>query len=208
MNYLQFRESLFGQGVFSIRHVRLLFPGFNTDNLLQWQEKGYIIKLRNSWYCFKELKGLPGYQYLVANNIYSPSYISHQEALMHYGLIPEHITDSTSITTRITKGFTVEERYYKYYSVKPEFYFGYRLMDLEYNNVKRQYLIAEPEKALLDLLYSFNFYRTEQDMEDLRLNESVLENDMDWQKLSGYLARFKVKTLDKKIKMIQKVYSL
>jgi len=82
LSYLQFKESLFPQGLFSINHIRLYYPEFNTDNLLNWQDKGYILRLRKGWYCFREFTGIADHQYLIANNIYSPSYISHQEALL------------------------------------------------------------------------------------------------------------------------------
>jgi len=208
ISYIQFRDQFYQQSIFSIDHIRLIFPDFNTDNLLHWQKKGYIIKLRNKWYCFKEFTNIPDYNFLLANSIYAPSYISHQEALLFYGLIPEHIVDSVSITTKKTSEFIVLQRVYKYYSVKPEYFFGYRLLEMKVNDLKRNFMIADREKAILDLLYIYDFYKTEQDMEDLRLNDSVLENEVDWNKMNNYLDRFKIQTLDKKIRMIQKVYDI
>ena len=69
-------------------------------------------------------------------------------------------------------------------------------------------MIADKEKALLDLLYIFDFYKTEEDLFELRLNDVVLEKEFDWKKMEDYLRRFNVKTLDKKIKLIQKVYEI
>ncbi len=69
-------------------------------------------------------------------------------------------------------------------------------------------MIAEKEKAILDLLYLFDFYKTEEDLAEIRFNESVLENDIDWQKMDEYLARFNIKTLEKKIRLIQKIHHL
>jgi hypothetical protein len=51
IGFIQFREAFFMQGLFSTDHIRLQLPDFNTDNLLNWQKKGYIVKLPNKWYC-------------------------------------------------------------------------------------------------------------------------------------------------------------
>ncbi len=208
LNYIQFRGQLFSQGLFNIAAVRLLFPGFNTDNLLNWQTKGYIVKLRNGWYCFREFLSVPDHHFIIANSIYEPSYISHQEALAYYGLIPEYVVDSVSISTKKTNNFIVNGRNYKYYSLKSKYYFGYCLKDLSVNGLKRSFVIAEPEKAILDFLYIFDFYKTELDFEDLRLNETILRNEINWKKMSDYTARFEIATLEKKIATIKKVYEL
>lgn len=207
MNFIQFKEAFFEQGIFSTRQIRVMFPGFNQDNLLFWQKKGYITKLRNTWYCFTEFLSQPDAPMLIANAIYSPSYISHQQALMHYGMIPEFIVDSTSVTTRKTAKFTVEGRTYKYYNMKKELFFGYGYIELKINGQKRNVLIADREKALLDLLYHYSFYHNQSDLEQLRLNETVLENDLNQDRLQSYLDRFQNKTLNKKVKFIQKIYS-
>ncbi|MCF8308673.1 MAG: hypothetical protein K9I68_06665 [Bacteroidales bacterium] len=208
MNFLQFREAFFEQGIFSTRQVRLMFPGFNQDNLLFWQKKGYIKKLRNTWYCFTEFLSQPDAQFIIANAIYSPSYISHQQALMYYGMIPEFIVDSTSVTTRKTASFEVEGRTYKYYNIKKELFFGYGYIELNINGRKRNVLMASREKALLDLLYYYSFYRNQSDLEQLRLNESVLENELNEDRLQSYLDHFHSKTLNRKVRIIQKNHSL
>ena len=205
LNFIQFKESLFPQGLFSTRHVRLFYPDFNSDNLLHWQKKGYIIRLRNGWYCFREFTDITDYNFLVANNIYSPSYISHQEALLFWGLIPEHIVDSTSVTTKKTAIFNFLGRTFKYYSIKPEYFFGYELKEMSVNGLKRNFLMADREKAILDMLYIFDFYKAGQEISELRLNDVVLETEVDWKKMDEYLERFSVKTLEKKIRHIQKM---
>ena len=62
----------------------------------------------------------------------------------------------------------------------------------------RGLLIATPEKAILDLLYLNPFYETEQDMEELRLDEEYMQNELDMDRLTDYLARFGSQTLKKK----------
>ncbi|HOW26081.1 MAG TPA: hypothetical protein PK711_10470 [Bacteroidales bacterium] len=208
ISFLQFKEAFFQQGIFSVGHVRLVFPDFNTDNLLHWQKKGYIYKLRNKWYCFKEFTSITDYHYLVANTIYAPSYISHQEALLFYGLIPEHIVDSTSMTTRKTMRFRCINRTYTYYSISPEYFFGYELKEMMVNGTSRNFLIAGREKAILDFLYIYSYYTSEEEISEIRFNEIVLEEEVDWKKMEGYLKRFNNKALEKRIRCVQKMYNL
>lgn len=208
LSFILFKETLLQQGLFSVDHIRLLFPAFNTDNLVHWQKAGYIFRLRNKWYCFKEFLTITDYHYLVANNIYSPSYISHQEALMYYGLIPEHVVDSISITTKKTAMFLVVNRTYRYYSISPKYFFGYELKEMNVNGLKRNFLMADREKAILDLLYIYDFYKTKQDISELRFNELVLENEVNWGKLENYLGKFNIKTLSNRVNLLKKIYNL
>ena len=43
MNYLVFQETFSKIGIFTVKHINLMFPGFNKDNLLNCQKKGYIV---------------------------------------------------------------------------------------------------------------------------------------------------------------------
>jgi len=72
-------------------------------------------------------------------------------------LIPEHIVNSTSITTKKTASFIILDRIYKYYSIDPKYFFGYKLKEMTVNGLKRNFMIADKEKALLDLPYIFDF---------------------------------------------------
>ncbi len=68
--------------------------------------------------------------------------------------------------------------------------------------------LAWPEKALLDLLYLYPFYNTEQEMEDLRLDEDFLLDELDLQRLEDYLLKFKSKALQKRVKLLKNTYGL
>lgn len=208
LSFLEFRDTLYSQGLFSLAQVRLHYPDFNTNNLLHWQKKGYILRLRREWYCFREFTQVREFSFLVANTIYAPSYVSHQEALLFYGLIPEHIVDSTSITTKKTKSFEVLGKTYKYYSIHPRLFFGYELKEMTANGFRRNFLIADREKAILDYLYIFNFYKTEEDLSGIRFNEIALEKDVDWNRMKEYLKRFGLKILEKKVQMLRKIYQV
>ena len=68
--------------------------------------------------------------------------------------------------------------------------------------------IAEPEKALLDLLYLYPEYDTPQALEDLRLDEDYLHDEMKTSLLKEYAQRFQVKTLENRVNQLLKTYGL
>jgi hypothetical protein len=67
---------------------------------------------------------------------------------------------------------------------------------------------ATPEKALLDLLYLNPYYKTEQDMEELRLDEDFMQNELDIERLGKFLSDFKNRSLEQRVKCLMKVYEL
>ncbi len=67
---------------------------------------------------------------------------------------------------------------------------------------------ATPEKALLDLLYLYPFYDSEQELEELRLDEDYLHDDLNKDLLIEYCAKFQSKALDHRVKLLFKTYDL
>ncbi len=107
---------------------------------------GKLQRLRRGIYSFTGANVDP---YLIANTIYTPSYISLETALSYYGLIPEVVYTITSITTKPTREFNFNDINYSYQSIKMVAFTGY--VPLDKNNTK--ILIATPEKALADYYY-------------------------------------------------------
>lgn len=174
MNYLEFHKQWSRQGCFSIRQVYAWHHDFNRSNISQWVSKGYLVKLRNGWYAFRECLSRPDFPQYIANSIYKPSYISLQTALAHYGMIPEEIARITSVTSLKTAEFSNSFGDFTYQTVKASIMFGYMPKPMADG---RTILFATPEKALADLLYLYPFYITEQDMLDIRLDENFMEED-------------------------------
>lgn len=114
---------------------------------------------------------------LLANLIYGPSYISLQYALSTYGMIPEVALQVSSITFKKTKRYRTPLGDFMYRSVPHPYYLrGIRLQTTEQGF---SYLIATPEKALMDTLYFTNALRSLRDirtfiLEDLRMDKSSL----------------------------------
>ena len=174
MNYLEFRNKLFELECFNINQVYAWQPDFDKNNISRWVRKGLVIKLRNGYYTFPEFKNKSGFSYFLANRIYRPSYISLYTALAFYGLIPEAVAQITSVSSLKTAEFSNEFGDFSYKSVNSDLFFGYELKPLE----GRSILFASPEKALIDLIYLYPFYNTENDFLELRLDEEFLHNSL------------------------------
>ena len=50
MNSIEFSKIFQGLPVFSIKDIEKRYPGFERENLLNWQKKGYLLRIRNGWY--------------------------------------------------------------------------------------------------------------------------------------------------------------
>ena len=201
MSWFEFRKALIEYKVFSTGDARKYFPGFDTKRLVEWQKKNYIRKLINKWYLFAEIPVDELLLFRISNCIYQPSYISLESALAFYHFIPEAVYSMQAITTRKTITYKTTAGNFNYRTLKPAFYFGYRILHKE----KLPVLLAEPEKALLDYLYLTASLHTIKDMEALRINYEELNQLVDWNKLDNYAQVFKNKTLDKRIKHLKKL---
>ncbi len=197
MRFLDFKDHFQPFLAFSTQDIRKWDPGFDTRRLVEWQQKGYIHRVVNRWYVFsKTLR--PEELLIVSNRIYSPSYISLQWAMSNYRLIPEGVYTVTAITSLKTQDFNTSIGTFSYKHVKPSLMFGYRLVSFE----NTMYKLAEPEKLMLDYLYLNPSINSLEDLESLRLNVTELNSLLDRQKLQDYLAMFKNKSLEKRVKVL------
>ena len=205
MDFLTFKERMYPMGCFNINQVLLWEKDFDRNNLTRWCRRGLLVKLRNQYYAFPEYRQMPDFSRYVANRIYSPSYISLHSALSFYGMIPEEVVQLTSVTTLKTARFENDFGTFHYQNVKTPLYFGYEIKTMQGG---RGLLFATPEKALLDLLYLNPYYKTEQDMEELRLDEDFMQNEFSTGRLSDYLSRIGNKALSQRVKRLLRIYDL
>jgi len=165
---LQVRETLLKKNVrtFTVQDFESIFhttPKQTKLFLRRQTEEGLLARLKQGMYALQT--DFPSGE-IIANSLYRPSYISFEYALAFWGILPEMPYSITSATTKPTRDFVVNSRAYSYFTIKPEAYTGYRLVssnnrislkdDFVYfsemeNN--KAFLIAEPEKALVDYLY-------------------------------------------------------
>ena len=203
MNYLEFREQWHAVGCFNIYQIRAWRPDFDRINLFHWVKKGYLSKLRQDWYAFSDLKGNPETARYVAQRIYTPSYISLHTALSFYGIIPEAVTVVTSVISNRPTTYSNEFGEFSYQTVKPALFFGYKSMPLSPHG---GYLLAFPEKAILDLLYLYPQYNTEEALLDLRFDDYWMQEELDCDKLLAFSAQSGVKALQSRVKLLLKTY--
>lgn len=200
MNYLAFEKSLREFPVFSIKDIKKKYPDFDNRRLVEWQQKGYIQKIRREYYCFRERIKDERFLSFAANKIYSPSYVSMESAFVYYNLIPEGVFITTSISTRNTASYSTAVGDFSYNNVKPSLFFGYRLIQAEGFSIK----IAEPEKVILDFLY-LKKLDSENDIDALRLNEIQIKELVDFDKLDKYQQIFNSRALHKRITILKEI---
>jgi len=128
-------------------------------------KQGKIKSLRRGMYALGEpYRKINPNSAVLANWIYTPSYLSFHWALGYYGLIPEMVFQFTSATPRVPRLFKNEFGSFLYRHIKPDYFAGYQTMKIDGQKV----LIAEPEKALLDLWHIDNGEWTKERMASMR----------------------------------------
>jgi len=133
--------------------------------------QGKIKSLRRGMYAlgepYRKVNPSPA---LLANRIYTPSYLSFHWALGYYGLIPEKVVLFSSATTRGPRLFENEFGHFQYKHIKPDCFAGYQTVEID----RQKVLIAVPEKALLDLWHLENGEWTTERMASMRFQNFEL----------------------------------
>lgn len=196
MKYEIFRKNLIAKKIIETSDIYLLFPDFDSRRLCEWQEKGYITKIINGFYLFTDVEIDESVLMRIANVIYSHSYISFETALSYYGLIPEAVYQITSATTRKTKVFNTLQGSFGYRSISKNLFWGYTV------NPENGFIIATPEKAILDYLYLRKQFN-ENDLFEWRLNVDEYKKIVNGQTVEKYLRIFNNKTLTRKYAILK-----
>jgi len=151
-------------GTFSLDDFGRLLNINNQNSLykkIQRLEKKEIIKkLIKGKYLFVFNKTD---DFKIANYIYQPSYISLESALSFYGIITSFSYKITSITVKKSLSYIIDEKDYLYSHINQDLFWGYEK--------KEDFLIAEKEKALVDLIYFYSKGLRGFDREDLDISE-------------------------------------
>ena len=80
--------------------------------------------------------------------------------------------------------------------------FGYNAM--EKNGFT--FFMASPEKAVLDLLYLYPFYNSEEEIRNLCLDNYFMQNNLDWEKLTIFAEKFEKQIILEKIDLLKKIF--
>ena len=139
-------------------------------------KKREIVQIRRGLYAFmaplrREMLSTGA----LANQIYSPSYVSEDYALSYYGMIPETPAVVTSVAMGRSRRFTTEFGIFSYRYCRSR---AYSVGVTAVGEGQNRFLIATPEKALFDKVASDSrFDGTDPEsylLEDLRLDEDSL----------------------------------
>jgi len=152
MQYLEFKNRFQSLPLIAGKDLLALEDPRNMKNqLARWVKKGLITQLRKGLYLLgkTDRRVYPGRLYL-ASQLYNPSYISLELALNHYGIIPEQVMDTPSISTKKTTSFKNEFGLFTYQTIKPKAFRGFTARE---DASGLTYFIAEPEKAVVDFIY-------------------------------------------------------
>jgi predicted transcriptional regulator of viral defense system len=91
------------------------------------------------------LNGIKTHDFVLANFIYTPSYISFETALNYYGILSQFPHEIISVTSRKTTQKIINDKSFVYIHIKKDLFWGYEK--------REEFVIALPEKALLDQIY-------------------------------------------------------
>lgn len=132
--------------------ISSIFPSLKAKNnkVVELEKAGYLIRLKRGLYVVsQEVTGKIYSTELMANHIYTPSYISMLSALRIYGMIPETVHTMQSMTIKHSRKFENQFGCFEYTNISREaFPIGLRQMD----SAGVSFVIATPEKALCDLV--------------------------------------------------------
>ncbi len=198
MRYLDLRENLADQLVFTTEDIRKFDPKFFHSRLTEWQKKGYIKKIVKGHYLFSDTDLDERALFAIANKIYGPSYISLESALRYYNLIPEGVFTVTSVTTRNTRRFETTIGIFEYRKVKLPLHLGYNIV----GQGKLKFKIASLEKVIIDYLYLNPDLSERETIESLRLDSYALLEKINRRKLSTFLKQAASRSLEKKVDVL------
>lgn len=174
----------FGSFPFTHSNLLELLHGYNSpgDKISSLIKNGDIISLKRGLYInAEEYRSSMMLKFQLANVIYGPSYVSMESALSEYGLIPEGVFSTRSVTLKRSRTFINKLGRFEYFH-SPEKYYSIGI-GISSRQDEGSCLLASPEKALCDkIVFSKNSaIQSEKEMlnyleDDLRLDFDLLRD--------------------------------
>ncbi len=176
--------------IFSLLDLKKLLS-ISSDNttyktLEKLVTKEIVIRLKNGIYACN--LAMPN-EFEIAQHLSAPSYISCETALNFYGILSQFPYTITSVTLKKSQKFNVLQKEYDFAHIQKNLFWGYYKED--------NFLIASPEKALLDQIYlASKGFRT--------LDLSELDySKIDKKKLYTYIKKISYKPFVRYCKMLK-----
>lgn len=132
--------------------VASLFPDIvaKSNKVSELEKAGEIIRLKRGLYVANpEESGRQLSLPLIANHLYAPSYVSMLSALRFYGLTPETVYTSQSMTLKHSRSFDTPIGRFAYTAISRE---AFPVGLIQARDGDAVFIIATPEKALCDLI--------------------------------------------------------
>jgi len=136
----------------------------------RYTKQGLLIRLKRNIYVLKErwISIDREQEFLLANIIQVPSYISLMTALDYYEITTQVQRDFVeSVAVKRTKGVEIEQTFFNYTKINTDLYSGFSRI--------RGFFIAAPEKAFLDAVYLMSFGRYRFDIPSIDFSKLNLE---------------------------------
>lgn len=188
--------------------ISSLHPNIKAINkkISELEHSNALIRLKRGLYVASpEITHTPLSTELIANHIYSPSYVSCLTALRFYGLIPEDVFITQSMTIKRGRTFNTKLGCFQYFTCSKEA-FAVGITIAKVGN--QQFLIATPEKALCDLIATTPSLNLRYKRETEEYLEEYLRLDME----EFYKMRFSIfqeyATVGKKANSVQQIINL
>jgi len=143
--------------------------------LSRWVRAGRLIKLaRGKYVLARPYRKVEAPLEYVANRLVYPSYVSFERALASYGLIPETAPTVTSATTGRPRRVETSLGTFRYRHIHRRLFWGYEAVAHQ----GLEYMLALPEKAILDLFYFRRGVATPEEIREMRFqNLDTLDPD-------------------------------
>ena len=167
--------------------------------LSRWTGTGHLLQLRRGLYALAPpWQKIEPHPFLVANRLAQGSYVSGLSALAFAQAIPEYVAEVTSCSGGRPCTYRTALGRFSFRHVKAGLRFGYRQVALGGSQAA---FVAEPEKALLDLIYLRPGGDAAAFLGELRLNFEVLRLEV----LDEFARRSAVPKLVRAAKRIRKL---
>ena len=121
-------------------------------------KEGVIERVRRGWYVLASNR--PS-DFELANVLYGPSYVSLDSALNFYGILVQSPQEIISATTGLAKKLEAGGKHFSYVHLDQKYYSDYEKSG--------DFLIASPEKALIDAMFFVALGRGSLSVEELNL---------------------------------------
>jgi predicted transcriptional regulator of viral defense system len=176
-------------------------PADVRRQLSRWKKAGKVHQLRRGVYVLaRPWRQVEPHPFVVANELHHPSYVSLQSALAWHGLVPESVPVVTSVTTGRPVTLETELGRFVFRHVHERMFHGYRRLRVLGDGARPQTaLVADPAKALLDLVHLTPGGDSREFVESLRLEGLAAVSESDLRTLADRQGRPK---LDRAVRAI------